>query len=63
MAAGLVQGRLGTWRGHPNYLATTRGGQSYLVSVMAANPGAPIPAAATAPLLAAVKGAFGLAAG
>jgi Beta-lactamase enzyme family len=46
-----------------NYLATTSGGRSYLVSVMAANPTAPISAAATAPLLAAIKGAFGLAAG
>jgi hypothetical protein len=26
-----------------NYLATTRGGQSYVVSVLAANPAAPIP--------------------
>ena len=44
-----------------NYLATTRGGRSYLVSVMAANPAAPISAAATAPLLDAIKGAFALA--
>lgn len=46
-----------------NYFATTSGGKSYLVSVMAANPAAPVPAAATASLLAAIKGAFGLAAG
>jgi Beta-lactamase enzyme family len=46
-----------------NYFATTSGGRSYLVSVMAANPAAPISAAATAPLLAAIKGAFALAAG
>lgn len=46
-----------------NYLATTRGGQSYVVSVLAANPAAPIPDTATAPLLTAIKGAFNLAAG
>jgi Beta-lactamase enzyme family/ORF 12 gene product N-terminal len=45
-----------------NYLATTRGGQAYVVSVLAANPGAAIPASATLTLLSAVKGAFGLAA-
>jgi len=45
-----------------NYLATTRGGQTYMVSVLTANPTAPIPAAATAPLLGAIKGAFTLAA-
>jgi Beta-lactamase enzyme family/ORF 12 gene product N-terminal len=46
-----------------NYLATTRTGQTYMVSVLAANPAAPIPAAATAQLVGAVKGAFTLAAG
>lgn len=46
-----------------NYLATTRGGQSYVVSVLAANPAAPIPAAQTENLLTAVRGAFDLAAG
>lgn len=46
-----------------NYLATTRGGQSYVVSVLAANPAAPIPQAAAVPLLGAIKAAFGLAAG
>ena len=46
-----------------NYLATTRTGQSYMVSVLTANPAAPIPATATAQLLGAVKGAFALAAG
>jgi beta-lactamase class A len=44
-----------------NYLATTRSGQTYLVSVLTANPTAPIPAAATAPLLGAIKAAFTLA--
>lgn len=45
-----------------NYLATTRAGQSYVVSVLAANPSAPIPATATTQLLGAVKAAFTLAA-
>jgi len=44
-----------------NYLATTRGGQTYLVGVLTANPTAPIPAAATAPLIGAIKAAFTLA--
>jgi hypothetical protein len=46
-----------------NYLATTRTGQSYVVSALAANPSAPIPATATAQLIGAIKGAFTLAAG
>jgi Beta-lactamase enzyme family/ORF 12 gene product N-terminal len=46
-----------------SYLATTRGGQSYVVSVLAANPAAPIPQTATEQLLGAIKGAFRLAAG
>ena len=46
-----------------NYLATTRTGQTYVVSVLTANPAAPIPAAATAQLIGAVKGAFTLASG
>jgi hypothetical protein len=46
-----------------NYLATTRTGQSYVVSVLTANPTAPIPTTATAQLLGAVKGALTLAAG
>jgi len=46
-----------------NYLATTRTGQSYMVSVLAANPSAPIPQAATVQLLGAIKAAFTLAAG
>jgi hypothetical protein len=46
-----------------NYLATTRTGQSYVVSVLAANPSAPIPQTATAQLLGAIKAAFTLAAG
>jgi hypothetical protein len=46
-----------------NYLATTRTGQSYMVSALAANPSAPIPATATAQLIGAVKGAFTLADG
>jgi hypothetical protein len=46
-----------------NYLATTRTGQSYVVSALAANPSAPIPSTATAPLIGAIKGAFTLAAG
>jgi len=46
-----------------NYLATTRGGQSYVVSVLAENPAAPIAqTAATLTLLSAIKGAFELAA-
>lgn len=45
------------------YLATTRGGQSYAVSVLAENPAAPIAqTAASLTLLSAIKGAFGLAA-
>ena len=44
-----------------NYLATTRTGQSYVVSVLAANPTAPIPQTATVQLLGAVKAAFTLA--
>jgi hypothetical protein len=46
-----------------NYLATTRTGQSYVVSVLAANPTAPIPTTATAQLLGAIKAAFTLAPG
>ncbi|MFY9778324.1 MAG: serine hydrolase, partial [Trebonia sp.] len=46
-----------------NYLATTRTGQSYVVSALAANPSAPIPPTATAQLIGAIKGAFTLAAG
>jgi hypothetical protein len=46
-----------------NYLATTRTGQSYVVSALAANPSAPIPAAAAAQLIGAIKAAFTLAAG
>lgn len=46
-----------------NYFATTRGGQSYVVSVLTANPAAAIPDAAAAPLLGVIKAAFGLAAG
>ena len=46
-----------------NYLATTRGGQTYVVSVLAANPSAPIPQTAAGPLLGAIKAAFTLAAG
>jgi beta-lactamase class A len=46
-----------------NYLATTRGGQTYLVSVLAENPAASInEASATPTLISAVKGAFQLAA-
>ena len=45
------------------YLATTRTGQSYVVSALAANPSAPIPSTATAELIGAIKGAFTLAAG
>ena len=43
-----------------NYLATTRTGQSYVVSALAANPSAPIPSTATAQLIGAIKGAFAL---
>jgi len=46
-----------------NYLATTRAGQSYVVSVLASNPSAPIPQASTVQLLGAIKAAFTLAAG
>jgi hypothetical protein len=47
-----------------NYLATTRGGQSYVVSVLAENPAAPLAETAAAlTLLSAIKGAFELAAG
>jgi Sigma-70, region 4 len=46
-----------------NYLATTRTGQTYVVSLLAANPTAPIPAAATPQLLGAAKAAFALASG
>jgi beta-lactamase family protein len=45
-----------------NYLATTRTGQSYMVSVLAANPTTPIPPTSTVQLLGAVKGALTLAA-
>ncbi len=45
-----------------NYLATTRSGQTYVASVLAENPSAPIPASATLTLLSAIKGAFELAA-
>jgi hypothetical protein len=46
-----------------NYLATTSGGQSYVVSVLAENPAAPLAqTAATLKLISAVKGAFELAA-
>jgi beta-lactamase class A len=44
-----------------NYLATTSTGQSYMVSVLTANPAAPIPAPAAAQLIGAIKGAFTLA--
>jgi hypothetical protein len=47
-----------------NYLATTRTGQTYVASVLAANPAAPLaqdPAILT--LISAVKGALQLAAG
>jgi beta-lactamase class A len=47
-----------------NYLATTRSGQSYVVSVLAENPAAPIAEnTAALTLLSAIKGAFELAAG
>lgn len=46
-----------------NYLATTRGGQSYVVSVLTENPAAPIPQTSAVPtLISAVKGALELAA-
>ncbi len=46
-----------------NYLATTRSGHTYLVSVLAENPSAPIPATSNPlPLISAIKGAFELAA-
>ena len=45
-----------------NYLATTRTGQSYVVSVLAANPFAPIPQTSTVQLLGAIEAAFTLAA-
>jgi beta-lactamase class A len=46
-----------------NYLATTRSGQTYVVSVLAENPAAPIAqTAASLTLLSAIKGAFELAA-
>jgi beta-lactamase class A len=46
-----------------NYLATTRGGQSYVVSVLAENPAAPLAeTAASLTLISAIKGAFELAA-
>jgi len=46
-----------------NYLATTRGGQTYLVSLLAQNPGASInETSAGLTLISAVKGAFQLAA-
>ena len=38
-----------------NYLATTRTGQSYVVSALAANPSAPIPSTAAAQLIGAIK--------
>ena len=45
------------------YLATTRTGQSYVVTVLAENRSQPIdPAAATPAILSAIKGAFTLAA-
>lgn len=44
-----------------NYLAATSTGQSYVVSVLTSNPTAPIPAAAAAQLIGAIKGAFTLA--
>jgi hypothetical protein len=44
-----------------NYLATTRTGQTYVVSALAASPSAPIPATSTVQLLGAIKAAFTLA--
>lgn len=47
-----------------NYLATTRSGQTYVVSVLAENPKAPLSeTTATLTLVSAIKGAFELAAG
>ncbi len=46
-----------------NYLATTRSGKNYLVSVLAENPSAPIPSSADVTLNQAIKGALALAAG
>jgi hypothetical protein len=47
-----------------NYLATTRSGRTYMVSVLTGNPGSPIPETPAAlTLLSAIKGAFTLAAG
>ena len=47
-----------------NYLATTRTGQTYVASVLAANPAAPLAQdSATLTLISAVKGALQLAAG
>jgi hypothetical protein len=43
--------------------SATRTGQSYVVSALTANPSAPIPSTAAAPLIGAIKGAFTLAAG
>jgi Beta-lactamase enzyme family/ORF 12 gene product N-terminal len=43
-----------------NYLASTRDGRTYVVSVLAQNPAALIPAAATQTLIGAITGAFGL---
>jgi hypothetical protein len=46
-----------------NYLATTRSGKTYVVSVLAENPSAPIPqTSAPVALISAIKGAFELAA-
>jgi beta-lactamase class A len=45
-----------------NYLATTRTGRTFVVSVLAENPAAPIPASATLALIGAATGAFTLAA-
>lgn len=45
-----------------NYLATTRSGRTYVVSVLAENPSAPIAPKATPTLLSAIKGALTLAA-
>jgi hypothetical protein len=46
-----------------NYLATARGGRTYVVSVLTANPSSPVPDAAALTLLSAIRGAFTLAAG
>ena len=47
-----------------NYLATTRTGQTYVLSAMAENPSAPIADSSAIPaMLSAIKGAFRLAAG